>query len=504
MPRARFSNVPRAIVLLTALLAGTPRVVLAGAVTSACPAFNVPSQGTFESNVLIDTGSQPLGAYTIAINYGSTVLTVNQVTGGTAQGFTDDPVTNPADFPTGRTRISAFNSTSKVSPAGIVHVATITFNVVGAPASSTDLVPEIITLVDTDEEDVPADPVSCEIVAGAGGTPTPTVTRTKTPTPAGGTPTRTPTPTGVTRTPTPAQTGAPPKQIAACRSAVAKEAAAFVRSSASALLNCEKKKIGGKLPANTDCNAEPATAEKITAARAKLSAAIGKKCGGADKACGGNLAGEIGGTVLGWPTTCPVLRQGSCAGAIGTDSCTGIATCLACLDQAAVERVRTLTFGALEPTDPKAAKVLNKCQGALGSATIGFLAAKASARQKCWDARLKGKHADDCTHPLAGADGKVEKAVTKAEDKLTSAICKACGGDDKLCGGSADRTLVEIGTAPACDALTVPLGGAVCSHALSTLSDLAECLQCVTEYAIDCVDRVAVPGVATVPPECAP
>ena len=49
-----------------------------------------------------------------------------------------------------------------------------------------------------------------------------------------------------------------------CKAAIARNAASFVQSRASALANCERDIVVGKLPAATDCHSEPKAA---TAAR---------------------------------------------------------------------------------------------------------------------------------------------------------------------------------------------------------------------------------------------
>ena len=93
--------------------------------------------------------------------------------------------------------------------------------------------------------------------------------------------------------------------------------------------------------------------------------------------------------------------------------CSDVAACLACVDEAAVDRILALAFGALVPTDPtsKAEKKLNKCQRAIGAGAEDFFAAKSSALRKCWNARAKGKHANACPSP---GDGKADAAIAKA------------------------------------------------------------------------------------------
>lgn len=203
--------------LLVALLA-----VRSGAavVAIACPA-TPPAQGDqFISEVSIDVGTTPLGAYTVEITYDKNVVTIASVAGGTTPEFSGPPVTNSADFTSGRTRISAFNSASVTAPTGVVSVARVTFNAVGTAGSSTDLGLTVITIADTGGNPIPRSTAGCSVsivAAGPTATETPTpiatftplVTFTSSPTPTA-TFAATPTlPRTVTSTPTVTSTSAP-------------------------------------------------------------------------------------------------------------------------------------------------------------------------------------------------------------------------------------------------------------------------------------------------------
>ena len=184
-----FSRVSGVLVLGMALL--VPRWVNASVVTINCPSTGPSTSTTFVSEVTIDAGTQALGAYTLAIIYDPAVVVVASIAGGTTVEFGSLPIVNPADFPTGRTRLLAFNSASLTSPTGDVSVARITFNVLGLPGSSTSLAIEITTLADTNGSRIAADTVGCSVAVATtmtpGGSPTrtlsvPTVTPSPTPT----------------------------------------------------------------------------------------------------------------------------------------------------------------------------------------------------------------------------------------------------------------------------------------------------------------------------------
>ena len=288
---------------------------------------------------------------------------------------------------------------------------------------------------------------------------------------------------------------APPAQATPekCTAAIVKSGAAFVQAKAKALAKCEEAMVKGKL-ARGDCHADPKASRAISKAEAKLRSNIAKGCGGKDKTCG--TADDEALAAIGWDITCPNFEQGSCNGAI-TD-CTDIAACVACIGEAATDRAIDIAYDALVPSNPKTEKALNKCQVAIGKATTAFFVAKSKALAKCWVAVNANKANTPC--PLPG-DGKAAGAITKAENKKRATICKACGGADKLCNGIGDLAPAEIGFPAQCPAATTP-GGEVCSRVVTTLDDLVGCVDCISEYAVDCADRSATSLFVPYPIEC--
>jgi hypothetical protein len=317
-----------------------------------------------------------------------------------------------------------------------------------------------------------------------------------------------------------------PKLQTDCKRTIAKEASKFVKAKTKTLQKCEEGKVKGKH--NDTCpdplGAEGApgrkAADKIAKAISKLHAAIGKKCGGRDGVCGGDTFKEIGGGLAGRPDTCPDFESSGCTNAIDIFECTGIAACIECVGEAAVDQAIALYYADLEPTDPVAEAALNKCQQAIGKTVSKYLLAKEKALQKCWDKRYKNLHTAVC--PDINGDPATEKDAVKAGEKIAKAeskkiakICKACGGEDKLCddtvtpinpgaptfpgsggmGLDADFTLDDIlaGSGPFnCPSVTVPAGpsrpATLCGGTITTLADLIRCLDCVTEFKVDCVD----------------
>ena len=294
-----------------------------------------------------------------------------------------------------------------------------------------------------------------------------------------------------------------------CRRAMAKESSKLLKSQVSVLTKCEQaslKGVAGSCP-----SAEGAA--KLTAAADKLRAAVGKACGGADGTCGGDLTDEVGGTALGLPAACPDLEGSGCVQPLDGASCTGVADCIACVDGAAADRVRTLAYGAFAPAASGSA--LMKCQAAIGRVSGQLMLATDKALAKCWDARLKGLHTGNC--PDAGATPgtparKAADAIAKTRAKATSAICKACGGDDKTCDpdigdeiGTAavgDFTPPTIGFVSTCPDVVGPRGG--CFAPVSTLGGLAACVDCATAFEVGCADALRAPALTAYPAACNP
>ncbi|HEY2386094.1 MAG TPA: hypothetical protein VGK30_03970 [Candidatus Binatia bacterium] len=281
-----------------------------------------------------------------------------------------------------------------------------------------------------------------------------------------------------------------------CRAAIGKNAAAFAQAKLKLLQKCNEALVKKGLPVGS-CP-DQKTSDKITSTQAKVDAAIVKSCAGKDKVCaaGGDDANP------GFPATCPNFENGNCNGAIA--DCSGIGPCLNdCIGEAAVDQAVSLYYLGLIPQDPKAAKDANKCQLAISKSITGFFGAKSKALQKCWDTEnklgLKGSTTTACP-PFGAGDGKAQAAIDKAKAKSDGAICKACGGADKLCDGNADIDPATLGFPSSCPPVTVPgTSTQACGGAITTMAQLRDCLDCVTEFKIDCISLAAAQGFPSAP-----
>jgi hypothetical protein len=327
-----------------------------------------------------------------------------------------------------------------------------------------------------------------------------------------------------------------------CRRTIAKEGGKFAQKVAKILVQCETAKVNLKHadpcpnPEGPEGSLARLAAERIALTRGKLEAKVAKKCGGRDRTCGDDLTGEDGGAALGWPAACPNFELGPCDNAIGTDDCTGIADCLACIHERALAQAMQLAYGSLLPI-PAINRPQNTCQRAIGREAASFLDKKTKELQRCWDKRLVGKHEDACPDVNAPEGSLARKAAVKimrAESKTIKRICFACGGGpndghvgqlvpavSKKCDGDVflvnpggpafipgdpfgdDFKPSDLGFPAECPHVTVP-GGPACYRPINTLVDMVQCVMCVAELKADCIDRAQVPQLASYPDECNP
>jgi hypothetical protein len=275
-----------------------------------------------------------------------------------------------------------------------------------------------------------------------------------------------------------------------CRHAVLKGAAKLAQGRLGALRKCEDAKRSGKLSPLGACRDEPRVAAALAAATAKLAAGVAKSCGGADKQCG--TADDLALAAIGWPSTCPELEGQGCGAPLAT--CADVATCVACLADAAVSRGVALVYAPLALVDPKSQKAIARCQKALASAATALAAARVKADAACLAARLAGKHDQPC--PVPG-DGKAGAALAKVRAKADTTVCKACGGADKRCGGGDDLAAELVGVAAACPAV------GTCDTTIAGLAGLVACFDCTTAVRADCALAGAAPAAADYPAGCA-
>ncbi len=273
-----------------------------------------------------------------------------------------------------------------------------------------------------------------------------------------------------------------------CRRAVAKAAAVFAQGKLKTAQRCEDSILRGNFAG--PCPDQKSTT-KDAKLRAKLAAVIATACGGRDKTCGAGNDDEVL-NAIGWTMgTCPDIAESGCTNTIA--SCAGASDCLRCIDEQATDATIDLAFDAFlrNTTDP----AVRKCQRAIGKESPQFVAAQLRALQQCEDRVLRGKSTGPCPDGIAAAN------LAKSQAKMQQKICRACGGPGRACGGGDDLTPAQIGFADTCPPLTIP-GGSACGAAITDLSSLITCVDCVGRQRAMCMDRAAAPGVATYPSEC--
>jgi len=117
-----------------------------------------------------------------------------------------------------------------------------------------------------------------------------------------------------------------------------------------------------------------------------------------------------------------------------------------------------------------------KCRLGVLKASAAYTRAALAIRARCEEALFKGKNVP-CPDPAA---------LAKAGRKLEAALAKACGGANKTCnvadvGADADDLPSVIGFPPDCPSYT----GRSCGGTLGDCVDVASCIRCNTDQAID-------------------
>lgn len=279
-----------------------------------------------------------------------------------------------------------------------------------------------------------------------------------------------------------------------CQRGIAKESQKFLAKKSQILSKCEQDIAKGKLPVSTDC--QVANAAAIGSASDKMEEKVVKSCEGETP------------TTLGYPATCPDLENQGCD-AISLATPAGMGDCLACLDGFATDQLYGVIGGGF--LDPAGDAEIAFCQRTIAAEGQKFFKTKTKELQKCWDARLKGKHTDVCPNPSAdpkSASGKAAAKIAKAEAKLREKVCTACGGEDEACGGLTggqpnDVTPAEFGFPASCPSVTVP-GGQECGLAIDGTQDALDCMVCLSDFKADCATAAGVAQLVSYPAVCDP
>lgn len=294
-----------------------------------------------------------------------------------------------------------------------------------------------------------------------------------------------------------------------CQQTINKELVKFTKTKSTILRKCKESAVKKGVPASpVDCPLTPQD-DKINAAAQKLSAKIAASCGGADKLCNAADVGENADEPLagiGWDIgACPDLSGHGCTNAI--NDCNDIGTCAACIGHEAVNRANELYYDLLVPAEFATGSLVNKCQVAIGKSTTKFLQAKSKLLRVCWGNVLAGKSGFTSPPGCPDTDATTLAKLAQAEQKKIAAICKACGagGDadkDSVCDLPPGFTAAAIGFEPDCPDVTVPGSATTCGNVVSSLADLIACVDCVTEFVVDCAADLAVPSQIAYPAVC--
>jgi hypothetical protein len=135
---------------------------------------------------------------------------------------------------------------------------------------------------------------------------------------------------------------------------------------------------------------------------------------------------------------------------------------------------------------------LVKCQRTILKESSKLARARAKALQKCEDRKLLGTlpGAADCvTEPKTAGN------LARAESKLRRALAKACGGADRACGTPDDETPASLGWPGACP----DFEGHGCTNTIAGCTDIADCLTCVDDAAVDQAVALYYDGLAPTP-----
>lgn len=134
-----------------------------------------------------------------------------------------------------------------------------------------------------------------------------------------------------------------------------------------------------------------------------------------------------------------------------------------------------LALGLVAVAAPADAETI-KCRREIARQSSKFVQAKIKALGRCEDQILSGKIAGPCP------DAKASAQITKASTKLRSAIDQKCGGSDRSCGtGGDDDTLASLGFGGSCPNIQ----SGACHGALADCDDVAQCVSCIDQSAID-------------------
>jgi hypothetical protein len=273
-----------------------------------------------------------------------------------------------------------------------------------------------------------------------------------------------------------------------CRRAIAKASSKYLETLTVVLHKCEEAVLKGK---TTGPCPDGKAQTRLARAESKLAAAIGRRCGGSDHVCGVGSGDDPLGSIEWDFGPCPDFMGGGCTGAIA--HCGDVTTCLSCASEHGADELRGLYYDDLIQGNTD--KTLARCRQAIGKNATKFARSKARIMAGCRDGLLRGSITGPCPN------GRAAERIAKAENKMASQICRACGGANRNCGDADDLDVALIGAGANCPNVTVPNGPA-CGGPITDVRTLLRCVDCMSQFTTECLDRLAVPGLAVYPDEC--
>ncbi len=138
-----------------------------GDLTISTPAAN-PSQGsTFTSEITVDVGTRVVGAYDVVFTFNRNVLQIQTVGAGAPELGTPVDSGIAAANTNGWILVNALNAASLTAPTGIVDLFSITFQVVGAPGTTSTLQVAITSFWDVNFSDIPCTPIDSQVTVAS-------------------------------------------------------------------------------------------------------------------------------------------------------------------------------------------------------------------------------------------------------------------------------------------------------------------------------------------------
>ncbi len=128
-----------------------------------------------------------------------------------------------------------------------------------------------------------------------------------------------------------------------------------------------------------------------------------------------------------------------------------------------------------------------RCRRAVSKEAAKLALSRAKILSSCELGRLKGRHDDTCPDLAGtGAGLKAVAKLAKAESKFQAKVARACGGEDRVCGGDLTGEVPPwlMQFPAACPGM---MGGSdpLCVQTINDCGELASCVECLQRTAVD-------------------